>query len=245
MTQDVTEDGFLGGRLVLRQQRFGYRAGGDPVFLAAAVSPKPGSCVLDMGAGVGTVGLCLARRVPDITIVGLELQADLAQLAQTNAQINGLEARYRMYQGDVLSPPSEVLAQRFQMVVTNPPWTESGTGTPPPAPSKSIGHMEGEVDLTAWIKAAAALVENKGWVATIHRADRLSALFAAYAKAHIGDIRVTPLYAHTDKPAIRIIMQGRKGVKSPTQLLPPLTLHDEDGGFTAAARAVLEHGKPL
>lgn len=245
MTQDVTEDGFLGGRLRIRQHRIGYRAGGDPVFLAAAVSPKPGSAILDLGAGVGTLGLCLACRAPDITVVGLELQADLAQLAGINAQINGLEARYQIHQGDVLAAPADLRAQRFQMVVTNPPWTESGTGTPPPAASKSIGHMEGEVDLSAWIKVAAAFVENKGWVATIHRADRMSALFAAYAKAHIGDIRVTPLYAHADKPAIRIIMQGRKGVKSPTQLLPPLVLHDEGGGFTTAARAVLEQGKPL
>ena len=37
----LTEDRFLGGRLVLAQPRKGYRAGIDPVLLAAAVPPVP------------------------------------------------------------------------------------------------------------------------------------------------------------------------------------------------------------
>ena len=243
MTEDVTDDRFLGGRLVIRQPRNGYRAGGDPVFLAAAVAPKPGDSVLDLGAGVGTVGLCLAARVPDITVTALEIQEDLADLAKYNADTNGLSGRYRVFAGNLLAPPSTLTEKKFQMVVTNPPWSESGT--PPPHESKSIGHMEGDIDLAAWIKAAAGFVEHKGWVATIHRADRTHALFAAFAKAQLGDIRLIPLYPYADKPAIRIIMQGRLGVKTPTQMMPPVILHDETGGFTASARAVLEHGHSL
>jgi tRNA1(Val) A37 N6-methylase TrmN6 len=245
MAEDMTEDGFLGGRLLIRQPRHGYRAGGDPVFLAAAVNPRPGSSVLDLTAGVGTVSLCLARRIADITVTGIEAQADLVGMAQDNARLNGLAARCAFIAGDVSTPPGDIGGGRFQMVVTNPPWTESGAGTPPPVASKSMGHMEGEVDLSAWIKAAAGFVENKGMVATIHRADRAHALFAAYAKARLGDIRMIPLHARADRPAIRVIMLGRKGVKSPTQIMPPLILHDETGGFTAAARAVLEQGLAL
>ena len=245
MTQDVTEDGFLGGRLRIRQPRVGYRAGGDPIFLAAAVDPRPGSSVLDLGAGVGTVSLCLACRIPDVSVTGVEIQDDLAALARDNARINGLDDRCAFVSGDVSALPESLKGRKFQMVVTNPPWTESGAGTPPPVPSKSRGHMEGEADLAAWIKAAAGFVENKGVVACIHRADRVHELFAAFAKARLGDIRMIALHARADRPAIRVILSGRKGVRTPTQIMPPLVLHDDTGGFTAAARAVLEQGRPL
>ena len=69
-----TEDALLGGRIRLLQPPRGYRVAVDAVLLAAAVDAAPGDRVLDLGAGVGAVGLCLAARVPGCTIVGIELQ---------------------------------------------------------------------------------------------------------------------------------------------------------------------------
>ena len=54
---DVTEDAFLGGKLHLKQPRRGYRAGVDPVLLAAAVPAQAGQSVLDLGCGVGAAAL--------------------------------------------------------------------------------------------------------------------------------------------------------------------------------------------
>ena len=69
----LTEDEFLGGQLRLLQPRHGYRAGMDAVLLAASVPAEPGQAVLDLGCGVGTAGLCLARRVEGLRITGVEL----------------------------------------------------------------------------------------------------------------------------------------------------------------------------
>ena len=52
----TTEDLFLDGRLRIRQPANGYRAGADPVFLAAAVPAKPGESVLELGCGAGVAG---------------------------------------------------------------------------------------------------------------------------------------------------------------------------------------------
>src|ERR1700755_3527681 len=90
-----TEDALLGGRVRLLQPRQGYRVAVDAVLLAAAVHPAAGERVLDLGAGVGAVGLCLAKRVSDCTIVGLELQPALAELGQRNATRNGFAGRLR------------------------------------------------------------------------------------------------------------------------------------------------------
>ncbi|HEY2110716.1 MAG TPA: methyltransferase, partial [Dongiaceae bacterium] len=63
----VTEDAILGGLLRLRQPAKGLRTGIDPVFLAAAAPATKGR-VLDLGCGVGTAALCLARRLPAVEV---------------------------------------------------------------------------------------------------------------------------------------------------------------------------------
>ena len=60
---EVTEDMILGGQLRLRQPKRGHRAGHDAILLAAAAPARRGFRVVEFGAGVGTAGLALARRV--------------------------------------------------------------------------------------------------------------------------------------------------------------------------------------
>jgi len=98
----ITEDGFLGNRIRLRQPADGYRAAIDPVLLAAAVSVSNGDSVLDAGAGTGAAAVCLAARVPSFRIAALEIQPALAGLARENAAINGFEDRLTVHQGDVM-----------------------------------------------------------------------------------------------------------------------------------------------
>ena len=85
---DLTCDDFLGGKLRIWQPRIGYRAGVDPVILAASVPAKPGDTILELGCGVGVASLCIAARVPDVQITGVEIQVDYAALAKRNAREN-------------------------------------------------------------------------------------------------------------------------------------------------------------
>jgi tRNA1(Val) A37 N6-methylase TrmN6 len=80
---DVTEDVFLGDQLTIRQPAKGYRAGIDAVLLAATARVGEGP-VLDIGAGVGTVGLCAAIRCKDLSVVLVEREAEIATLARAN-----------------------------------------------------------------------------------------------------------------------------------------------------------------
>ena len=89
---DLTEDAFLGGQLLLKQKRSGHRAGHDAILLAAATDAHAGDRVVDLGAGVGTAGLALARRVAGIELCLVEIDLDLAELARANAAANAIGA---------------------------------------------------------------------------------------------------------------------------------------------------------
>ena len=124
----LTEDEFLGGQLRLLQPRHGYRAGMDAVLLAASVPAEPGQAVLDLGCGVGTAGLCLARRVEGLRITGVELQPDLCALAAENAARNGLAGRASFIAGDLRARGSILEARSFDHVICNPPYVAEDSG---------------------------------------------------------------------------------------------------------------------
>src|SRR5262245_20955306 len=73
----TTLDDFLGGRIAVLQPESGHRAGSDAVWLQAAVPASGKDRVLDAGTGVGVAGLCLAARLPKITVTGVEIDGSL------------------------------------------------------------------------------------------------------------------------------------------------------------------------
>ena len=161
METALTEDALLGGRLRLLQSRRGYRVAIDAVLLAAAVDPAPGERVLDLGAGVGSVGLCLAKRMPDCTILGIELQPALAQLAERNATRNGLGDRVRTIVHDIAQPLPEDFSL-FDQVVTNPPYLAAAVADPSPDPSKALATVESSADLARWLEVATGALKPAG-----------------------------------------------------------------------------------
>ncbi len=241
----TTRDGFLDARLEIRQPAKGYRAGGDPILLAAAVAAQPGQTVLDLGCGVGTAGLCLLARLPEVRVVALELQPELAELARANAADNRLDDRLTVVEGSLLAPPELIRGRGFDHVLTNPPWLPASASRRPATTTKSVGHLEGEADLGLWLTVAVRFLKRGGSLALIHRADRLADLLAAMAGLPLGGITVFPLWPRPGLPAIRVVVTARKEKKSPLLLLPGLVLHQEDGRFTPAADDVLRRAMPL
>jgi tRNA1(Val) A37 N6-methylase TrmN6 len=228
----------------LRQPANGARVAIDPVFLAAAVPAEGKEIVLDVGAGSGAASLCLAARVAQCRVTGLELQRDLVRLAGDNAELNGMSGRVSMIAGDLLEPPPRLSPGLFDHVMANPPYVERGRGTPSMSPAKAAATIEGGADLGDWVRFALAMVRGQGTVSLIHRADRIDALLGHLA-GRAGDIVVFPLWPAEGRAASRILVRARKQVATPSRLMPGLVLHGADGRFTAAAEAVLRGGAGL
>ena len=233
-----SEDLLLGGRVKLRQPLDGYRAAIDPVLLAAAVPANSIDSVLDVGCGVGAAALCLAVRVAGCRVTGIEAQRELVRLAGDNVTLNELFGRVVVMTGDLLRPPPRLAPGSFAHVMANPPYLEPAAATASPHAGKAAATVEGEADIADWVQFALAMVRPKGSLTFIYRADRMEHLLAQFA-GRAGEIVVFPLWAARDKPAKRIIVRARKGVATPTRLMPGLVLHEADGRYTPVANAVL------
>ena len=137
-----TEDSLLGGKIMIRQPAQGYRVAIDPLLLAASISVEPGESVLDVGAGVGAAGLCLAARFPYSRIMGIERQKDLVRLATDNIRLNNLRERVEILHGDLKSPPPRLAAGSYSQVISNPPYFEMNSGRLSPVDSKALSNYE-------------------------------------------------------------------------------------------------------
>lgn len=244
MAEALTDDRLLGGRVRFSQPAQGYRVAIDPVLLAAAVPAQPGERVLDAGAGTGAASLCLAARVPECRIVGIELQRALQRIARHNVTQNGLEARVEMIEGDLQRPPPRLAAATFDHVMTNPPHHAAAGASPSPDQQRALAHAESELDLAGWLAGCLRMLKQDGVLTLIHRADRLGDVLAAL-HGRAGDIVVFPLWPTVGRGAKRILVQARKGARGPLCLAPGLVLHEPSGSFTAKADEVLRHGHAL
>ncbi len=235
-----SRDRLLDGRVELLQPMSGYRAGVDPVLLAAAIAATPGERIADLGCGVGAAALCLLARLSEVVVVGLEIQPDLLELARQNANLNGCGDRFSVVGGDVRDLPDALQPGSFDQVVCNPPFLTAQENRPSPDPRRDIANRECGAELRDWIDAAISLVRRKGKVTLIHRADRLDAVLAALT-GQAGDIAVFPFWPRHGAAAKRLVVSARKGVASPLRILSGMTLHAGDG-FTPEADAVLRKG---
>jgi tRNA1Val (adenine37-N6)-methyltransferase len=216
----VVENGFLAGRVRIRQPVRGYRAATDPVLLAAAVPARPGDAVLDLGCGAGTAALCLGARVDGMELHGLELQPDYARLARENAALNG--RAIAVHEGDLRAMPAALRQRSFDAVMLNPPYhAPACPGSSDPG--RDIANRRGAATIADWIDAALARTRPGGTVVVIMRAEGLPDIVAALAGRAAS--AVLPLAARPGRDAKRVIVRARKGGRGAFRLAAPLVLH--------------------
>ena len=161
------------GGLILSQPTRGYRYSLDPFLLADFCRPRRGERILDLGTGVGVIGLLLAKRHPTVRVIGIELQPDLAHCAAGNARVNALAERCRIIRGDLRDAPRFLPPEHFHRVVAHPPFRKPGSGAASPDPDRANARQELTFTLTDLAVTAAALLRFGGALCIIHLAERL------------------------------------------------------------------------
>ena len=247
LESSLTCDAFLGGRLNIWQPARGYRAGVDPVFLAAAVDARAGQSVLELGCGVGVASLCLLARVGGLDACGLELQEEYAGLARRNAAKAGMTLQ--VMTGDLRDMPADLRARNFDHVIANPPYFRRNGGTPAQDKGREASVVEA-ASMAEWIGAGVRRLAPRGYLTVIQKADRLGDLVRA-CDTRLGNLRVLPLAPRPGRDAELVILRARKGARGAFRLLSPVILHDGDRhdadreSYTETARAILRDGMQI
>ena len=238
---EFTEDAFLGGRLCLRQPKSGHRAGHDAVLLAAATAARPGDRVVDFGAGVGAAGLAVAKRVPGIKLVLVEIDAGLAGLARSNAAANAVAADVRVL--DVTAAAAAfaaagLSADSVDVVLMNPPFNDPARHRASPHRAREIAHVATAATLENWIHAGRRILKSGGALTLVWRADGLTEVLAALDRG-FGSLAILPVHGDAEAPAIRVLVRAVKGGRAPTQIHAALVLNDQPALPSKQVRDIL------
>lgn len=234
----IVENGLLNGRVRLRQPARGYRAGMDAALLAAAVDASPGQTVIEAGCGAGAVLMQIAARRPGAILTGIERDPAMAALAMENAALNGMEATATIRQGDVAAGFRALGRAPADWAVSNPPFFDDAKALRAPSEGKR-GAWIADDGLRAWTGFLLKAVREGGRIVVIHRTDRLADLLALLGDK-AGSFAIRPVHPFADEPAKRVLVHAVKTGRAPLRLLPPLVLHDREGGkHSAQAEAIL------
>src|SRR6201996_3166177 len=228
---EFTDDAFLGGPLRLRQPTSGHRAGHDAILLAAATSARSGDRVVDFGAGVGAAGLALARRVAGTSLVLVEIDPVLADLARGNIRANAVAAEVVVL--DVTSEASAFAAAGLapdsaDVVLMNPPFNDPARHRASPDKAREVAHVATAATLERWVHAARRTLKSGGALTLIWRADGVAEVLAALDRG-FGSLAILPVHGDPAVPAIRILVRAIKGGKAPTRIHAALMLNDGSG----------------
>ncbi|WP_372784131.1 tRNA1(Val) (adenine(37)-N6)-methyltransferase [Phenylobacterium sp.] len=235
---ETTEDRVLDGRVTLRQPGRGYRAGLDAALLAAACDVGLGGRALEAGCGAGAALLAAAARRPQARFTGVERDPRALALARENIAANGMEDRVEALQGDVGKRFSALGLAPFDAAFANPPYFDDPGALRGPADDRRDAWMADD-GLEGWIVFLSKAVVEGGTITLIHRADRMADILGLLA-SKAGSFQVRPVLPFADEPAKRVLVRAVKTGKAPLQILPPLILHDREGGkHTPETEAIL------
>ena len=176
--------------------------------------------IVDVGAGVGAVGLALAQRNPLASVDLVEIDPELAALAERNAARNGLETRTRVLRLDALNPKERREAgltesaslRRHQPAILRRPrgprLSRRGQS------ARACLGRGGAGSLADWIQASLAMLAPGGRFVMIHRPDALSVILAAIG-GRLGALALLPVHPTIGASAHRLLVSGVKGSKAP------------------------------
>ena len=213
-------DTLLQGGLRLRQAPDGYRVNIDALLLAAFASAgRRAELAVDLGSGVGTIGLVLGRAGAARRLALVEREPELVALARENLEALGMPGS--VYTADLGKQGlPRALVQRAELVVANPPFFAAGTGRPR-KDERQRRARTGELE--PFVRASArALVGAKARAAFVYPAPALSALLAAAADCGLVPKRLRFVHARRDAPARVVLAELRLAKPGGLVIEPPL-----------------------
>lgn len=229
--------------MILNQPARGYRYSLDPFLLAGFCATRRGERILDLGAGVGVIGLLLAGRDPTVSVTGVEFDPDLARHAARNARDNALSGSVAVIRGDVRDATRFLPPEHFHRVVANPPFRKPGSGAISPHGDRALARHEISFSLIDLAAIAAAALRFGGVLDLIHLAERLPELFAALVANKLEPKKLRFVVPFPGSAPRLCLVSAIKGARPGLRLLPQLAVHERPGRYSRETASLLA-GRP-
>jgi tRNA1Val (adenine37-N6)-methyltransferase len=234
-----TLDSLFQGRVKFYQSRSGYRVSLDAILLADFATIREGDRVADLGTGNGVVALLMASRQPSCSIVGVEVQAPMAERAARNVKLNRLEKGVQIVCADVRAIAEKFKPESFSLVTANPPYRTAKSGRMSPEAEKKTARHELTATLNDFIVAASYILPVKGRMTVVYPAVRAADLLTSLRGRAIEPKRLRMVHSFRDSEASLVLAEGVKGGRAGIKVLPPLVLYAEAKRYSPEIAALL------
>ena len=236
----------LSGHFRIFQLRDGHRFSTDDVLTAwygTTWAPSVRT-ILDLGSGIGAVGMIAAWRLPGARVVTVEAQEQSVALARKSAAYNGLLDRYEIRLADLRWPDALDADERFDLVLGSPPYFPPGTGIEGDHPQKVAARFEVRGDIRAYALTASRCLASGGVFAFVFPEEQLARARSAADAASLTIVRRRPVsFKEGARPLVSLFAAMRTTdlpprVRDRTWLEPPLCIRSSDGSVHPEYAAV-------
>lgn len=230
----------ISGHFRIFQLATGHRFSTDDVLTAwYGTSWCPTAArVLDLGSGIGTVGMIAAWRLPGARFVTVEAQEESVRLARKSAAWNGIEERYEIRSGDFRDDEILKGQEPFDLVLGSPPYFPPGSGVEGDHPQKIQCRFEMRGDIADYCAASRKHLAPGGLFACVFPVTpdaQHKRLIEAARNANLSIIRWRPVVLHDPEPPLIGLFAMMRSedlpsdLRSQTWLEPPLVIRTATG----------------
>lgn len=219
--------------LKIIQNKDGFCFGIDSVLLSDfAKNIKNGAKVLDLGTGTGIISILLCGKTDLSNIIGVEIQEEVAKMANRSSLLNKLENKFKVINEDIINLKNIFEKQSFDVVVTNPPYKKKDTGIKNENRKKIISRHEITATLEDFINVSSDLLKDKGEFYMVHRPERLVDILNLMRKNRIEPKILKMVSSNINKEPKLILIKGIKNAKPFLKIEKNLYIYDENGNYT-------------
>lgn len=232
LKQDESLDDLLINDLKIIQKTKGFRFTLDAVLLAHFATVKDRDKIVDLGTGTGVIPLILSTRAEELRIYGVEIQEDMAEMANRSVILNELEDTVSILNEDIKNLHYAIKGGIYTLVTANPPYWELNKGKPSMLQTRASARHELDCVLEDVVAAAGKLLNYQGRFALIHRTERLCDIFSLLRQYSLEPRRLRFIHPFAGKSAQHVLIEARKKAAADLQVLPPLIVYEQPGKYT-------------
>jgi len=242
----------ISGYFRIYQLKDGHRFSTDDLLVAwfGTMGCPSASRVLDLGSGIGSVGMVAAWRLLGAQFTTIEAQEVSVALARKSARFNGLDSRYEIRQGDFRADGILKDDERFDLILGSPPYFPSGTGIEAEHPQKAACRFELRGDVRDYCAVASLHLAMGGVFACVfpmNPAEQQSRVYEGARDAGLTVIRQRPVVLREGEPPLlglflmvksEHLPEKFRRIGDPLWLEPALIIRCKDGSIHPEYSAV-------